>query len=169
MKRHLQLPALLGEMLADGSWKHPGDEVISRLIPFIREPLQFRSSVEQITTPQDCLMGPDEAENATFHEYRGSQVGPRDLPWLDVEQSLLIAINRIPGDDLAIALDYRSSVEDPRVIASEWVDTDGGCCLWREVAPTFAAFLAQLATATQPLLPGSAAAPPRLDSPANPP
>ena len=33
--------------------------------------------------------------------------------------AVLIAVNRRPGDDVAIALDYRSSAEDPAVVASD--------------------------------------------------
>jgi hypothetical protein len=134
-------------MLDDGSWEHPGDDVLLRMIPFVRDPLEFRSSVVQITSNKDCPLGADESENSIFHEYRASLGVKRDLPWRDVENSLLVAINRFPGDDVGIGLDYRSSAENPRVIASEWIDGQDGGCFWREVAPTFTEFLAQLASA----------------------
>ena len=89
-------------------------------------------------------MGSDEAENEQFHEYRSSLCEKRDLPWRDVENSLLVAINRFPGDDVAIGLDYRTSKEDPRVIATEWIDGSECGCYWREVAPTLSEFVAQL-------------------------
>jgi hypothetical protein len=43
------------------------------------------------------------------HVVRGSVTGPSDLPWLDIEQAFNIAVNRRPGDDVAIALDYRTT------------------------------------------------------------
>jgi hypothetical protein len=131
-------------MLEDGSWGHPGDEEMLRLVPFIRDPLEFRTSVDQIMSHRDCLLSPDESHNELFHEYRGSQCQEHDLPWRDIENSCLIAINKVPGDDVAIGLDYRTSRDDPRVIASEWVDGPTGGFFWREVAPTFTDFLKQL-------------------------
>jgi hypothetical protein len=40
------------------------------------------------------------------------------------------------------ALDYRTSQVDPRVVASDWIVGVG--CIWREVAPTFLAFVETL-------------------------
>ena len=75
-----------------------------------------------------------------MREYRGSETEPRSLPWLDVELSLFIAVNRLMGDDLAIALDYRTSDTDPRVVASDWWTGDN-TLHWREAFPTFSAFV----------------------------
>lgn len=87
------------------------------------------------------LEDPDFA--AFIHYARGSQsVMPVDLPWLDVEQAVFILVNRWPGDEQGIALDYRTSRTDPRVVASDWETTHP--CLWREVTPTFSAFVQQL-------------------------
>jgi hypothetical protein len=66
-------------------------------------------------------------------------VGPVDLPWLDVERAFVVAVNRVPGDDVAIALDYRGYSSDPRVVASDfWTDPHQGA--WRIVAPTLGTF-----------------------------
>ena len=74
-----------------------------------------------------------------MRELRGSlQALPVELPWRDVERSILVAVNRNVGDDVAIALDFRTSQSDPRVIASAWRE-DG--LFWEEVAPTFTQFL----------------------------
>lgn len=78
-----------------------------------------------------------------MHLARGSQSPAAiDLPWLDVDQAVFIIENLYVGDDQGVALDYRTSHADPRVVASHWVVRVG--CLWREVAPTFSAFVAQL-------------------------
>ena len=65
-------------------------------------------------------------------------------PWLDVEQALNIAVNRRPGDDVAIALDYRTGLSDPRVVGSDaWTgqhETGQFRYVWREVAPAFSVF-----------------------------
>ena len=76
-----------------------------------------------------------------FRMVRGSKsVEPICLPWLDVELAVFVAINRVPGDDLGIALDYRTGAADPRVVASDWQPGAKGCH-WREVAPTFSQFV----------------------------
>jgi hypothetical protein len=76
-----------------------------------------------------------------YHEARGSKnAEPICLPWLDVELAVFVAVNRFPGDDLAIALDYRTKASEPRVVANDWVQSEGGC-IWREVAPSFSEFV----------------------------
>jgi hypothetical protein len=71
---------------------------------------------------------------------RGSRLRERvELLWLDADRSLFVAVNRRPGDDVGIALDYRTNVLDPRVVASDW--GSGQACVWREVAPTFSDFV----------------------------
>jgi hypothetical protein len=76
-----------------------------------------------------------------FHTKRSStshEVIP--LPWLDADLAILIAVNRVPGDDLGIALDLRSGTTDPRVVASEWNNDPPCVCIWKEVAPAFSDF-----------------------------
>ncbi len=60
-----------------------------------------------------------------FSEYRGSQVAFRDLPWIDVEKTVFIIINGRIGDDAGIALDYRTGIDTPRVIDSDWHTANG--------------------------------------------
>jgi len=76
----------------------------------------------------------------TFSEFRGSAIGERDLPWIDVEQSLFIICNRWPGDDVGIALDYRSGIDMPRVVGGDWHSGNNGV-VYREISPTFDAFI----------------------------
>lgn len=68
---------------------------------------------------------------------------PLELPWLDADQAVLIAFTRNPGDDGALALDYRTDPADPCVVGSDFW-TDPATCRWRVVAPTFSAFAARL-------------------------
>lgn len=65
------------------------------------------------------------------------------LPWLDMSQAIFIAVNRVPGDDIAIALDYRLNSANPRIVASDWRDEAGGC-VWKEVYATSASFASAL-------------------------
>ncbi|MFF3712384.1 hypothetical protein [Streptomyces phaeochromogenes] len=62
-----------------------------------------------------------------------------ELPWLDVEQAFFIAVNRVLGDDVAFALDYRTNSADPRVVGS-YILTNPVLYEWRVVAPAFSAF-----------------------------
>jgi hypothetical protein len=70
-----------------------------------------------------------------------------ELPWRDVDLSFFVAVNRFPGDDVGIALDYRTGVGNPRVIANDW--GSGRECIWREVAPTFSSFVQALGLGSQ--------------------
>jgi hypothetical protein len=79
-----------------------------------------------------------------FYEKRGSaSAEPIMLPWLDAEKRVFIAVNRFGGDDIAIALDYRSSGVDPAIVANDWHTRPNGC-IWREVAPSLSAFVGML-------------------------
>ncbi len=51
------------------------------------------------------------------HEVNGLPLPPRLV--------FLIAVNRESGADVAIALDYRTSMTDPRVVASDWQGQEG--------------------------------------------
>lgn len=81
----------------------------------------------------------DKSEDEFFAEYKGSIHGFRDLPWQDVEQTIFIIINKIPGDDLGIALDYRLDSDNPRVIGGDWQAENR--IEYKEVSPTFEAFV----------------------------
>jgi hypothetical protein len=58
---------------------------------------------------------------------------------------VLIAVNEYAGDDVAMALDYRTDSADPRVVAAD-IWTDPAQYSWRVVTPT----LTDLLTALQP-------------------
>jgi len=137
--RELPLPPLLVEMIDNGRWVHPGDEVMLAKIPFIHDQLDFIGSKDRMLLVSDPVMDPDEAEDEYYSEYMGSQSSVRDLPWIDVEQTLFIICNRSPGADVGIALDYRSGKDSPRVIGEDW--HSGGNCIYREISPSFDAFV----------------------------
>jgi hypothetical protein len=145
----LPLPPLLLELLAEGRWRHPGDPILQAAIPWIEDPLYF------VAPPNDLYELAFEslwnilfehADYANFmHVARGSQSQTSiSLPLLDVERAVFIITNRWPGDDQGIALDYRTSYVDPRVVASDWSAPPPIGCRWREVSPTFSAFVEQL-------------------------
>ncbi|MDN3353031.1 hypothetical protein [Actinomadura sp. DC4] len=121
---------------------HPGDERLHEVSPWFPEPLDFLPDVRQMRRESRSLdlFADDRALSRLFRTARGS-AGPVELPWLDAERAVLIAVNRVPGDDVAIALDYRG--EEPRVVGSDFW-TDPTRCAWRTVAPTFPEFASAL-------------------------
>jgi hypothetical protein len=140
--RGLVLPARLATLLREGRWQHPGDAELARLIPWFEDPLDFLTSTRSMASESRSmdLFASDPRSSELFREVRGStQPAPVELPWQDVELAVLIAVNRRPGDDVALALDYRTDPADPRVVGSDFW-TDPRQCAWREVAPAFSAF-----------------------------
>jgi hypothetical protein len=144
--RGLVLPGLLVQLLADGRWRHPGEEKLYEVMPWFEDPLIFLKNADHMASESRSLdmFAADERSSELFRNVRGSDaVGPVELPWLDVELAVLIAVNKMPGDDVAIALDYRTDQADPRVVASDFW-TDPSQCAWRTVSPTFSAFTSAL-------------------------
>lgn len=142
--RGLVLPALLTSLIDRGLWRHPGDAVLTAFIPWFAEPLHFLPSAERMAAESVTLdlFADDPPTAFLFRQARGGTAAvPVEPPWLDVERAVLIAVNREPGDDVALALDYRGDPGDPRVVGSDFW-TDPRRCRWRVVAPTFSAFAA---------------------------
>jgi hypothetical protein len=136
----LLMPELLVALIRDGHWVHPGDARLREVIPFLVDPVDFLNTPEAMTFESSGHLADDPLFSAVFHSVRGSRVvEPVELPWLDADRSFFVAVNRWGGDDVGIALDYRTDVLDPRVVANDWGSGRG--CLWREVAPTFSAFV----------------------------
>ena len=135
----LPLPPLLRDLLASGRWRQPEDSVIFAAVTFLREPVNFLLSEAHMRfeSQGQCLALPH------FREYRGSESEPRPLPWLDDDLALFIAVNREIGADIGIALDYRTSASNPRVVGSDWWSGDNTCS-WREVTSTFSDFVGRL-------------------------
>lgn len=111
-----------------------------RLFPFLREPVNVLLSEAHMRFESHGLG----VGLPHFREYRSSESGARPLPWLDDDLALFIAVNREIGADIGIALDYRTSSIDPRVVASDWWSSDPTTCYWREVASTFSEFVRRL-------------------------
>jgi hypothetical protein len=154
--RGLILPRLLVSLLDGGRWRHPGDDVLGAVVPWFEDPLDFLRSPGEMRRESYWLYEDGSADDRRgselFHVVRGSVAGPSDLPWLDVEQAFNIAVNKRPGDDVAIALDYRTDPSDPRVVGSDaWTgqrQTGRVQYVWRQVAPTFSGFAEALGLLT---------------------
>jgi hypothetical protein len=140
----LPLPSLLIDMIQQGRWRHPGNETLRRVIPFLKPPMDLLSIQEmQIETEGlfECLKY-QSLIPCNLHLVRGSTNITRaaELPWLDIENVIVIAANACPGDDSIIALDYRTGTGDPRVVATFF--NEGTLDLeYREAAPSFSRFV----------------------------
>jgi hypothetical protein len=139
----LPLPRLLVALLRHGTWLHPGEDRLREVIPFLVDPVVFLHSPEAMAFESRGRLADDPRSSAIFHEIRGDRASvPIELPWLDANRCIFVAVNKVPGDDVGIALDYRTGLADPQVVASDWVSGSG--CLWREVASTFSSFVERL-------------------------
>jgi hypothetical protein len=148
MVNGLPMPELLVGLIRQGRWVHPGDAQLRELIPFLLDPVDFLTSPKVMAWESSGHLADNPEDSAVFHTVRGSRVAePVELPWLDADLSFFVAVNRQPGDDVAIALDYRTSMADPRVVASDW--GTGQTHVWREVAPTFSGFVRLLGLGCQ--------------------
>ncbi len=137
------VPGLLTELMKAGRWKQPADEAVKNAIPFLREPMRFLLDVDDMVQESTGFLADSPEMSELFHVYRGSKGTERQLPWLDVDKALFIAVNRIEGADLGIVLDYRTSLEDPRVVASDW-QSGNNTHHWKEVESRFSDFVRKL-------------------------
>lgn len=142
----LRFPPAFVKLWTDGQWQQPDDGLIQSLIPWLQGPIELMEMMQWIVTENQGVFADNPDDAKLMHEYRGSVSSEKpDLPWLDVEKALVIAVNREPGDDLAIALDFRTSADDPRVVASYWCcDRDIYYAKWRMVTSTLSEFLIRL-------------------------
>ena len=144
--RGLRLPPRLISLVRTGGWRDPDENALNSLMPWFHDPLVFMTSVAWMRRESRSVdpLADDESSSRLFRQRRGSREPHAvDLPWLDVEQAVLVAVNRNPGDDVAVALDYRTDPVDPRVVASDFW-TDSRQCAWRMVTPTFTEFVSLL-------------------------
>lgn len=144
--RGLVVPDLLLVLLREGRWTHPGESAFVRVMPSFHDPLEFLVSTEQMERESqalDRLIQDDETAELFRLAREAASTGPVELPWLDVDRAFFIAMAQYAGDDTAVALDYRTSSTDPRVVASD-VWTSSAPYTWRTVAETFSEFVAEL-------------------------
>ncbi len=114
------------------------NDASERVMPFMADPLVFLGALGVMERESRVEVACD-----ALRIHRGSCTTQcSQLPWLDIENAFFIAINEHPGDDVAIALDYRLDLSVPRVVASEYDDTRGYS--WRFVARSSAHLVQRL-------------------------
>lgn len=108
-------------------------------MPWFEDPLMFMADLHDMRFQNNALdhIADDRSISDLFRMARSSRsIHPIGLPWLDVDQAVLIAVNEHAGDDVALALDYRTDSADPRVVAAD-IWTDPSRYSWRVVTSTF--------------------------------
>lgn len=139
IQTQLPLPDRLLELIKTRKWKHPGDEVLTKRIPFIDCKLDFLQTHNEMLFESWGILAEYEAEQEFFSTYRGSFSPARDLPWIDVEKSIAIICNKDPGYDSGIFLNYRTGFI-PRVVGTDWQSVNKQM-IHREISPSFDDFL----------------------------
>lgn len=127
----LKVPSLLVKLVNEGFWVKGSELDIKKHYEFLNDPLTFLQSFQGMKST------PSFKYDEVLRIYSSSEVGlNRNLPWLDIDNSIFIAINKNPGDDIAIALDYRDNSTSPIVVASKWTEVNG-YCEWVKIENTF--------------------------------
>src|SRR5258708_13308149 len=113
--RRLVLPNLRVDLLAPGRWKHPGDEPIREVMPWFEDPLIFLANADQMRHESQSLdlFADDKRLSELFRVRRGTAASPVDLPWLDAELAILVAVNMNPGADVPIPPHYPTNPLHP--------------------------------------------------------
>jgi hypothetical protein len=151
------LPAVLISAMKSPQWPtgrvHTG--FLLGTAPFLAAmDLELIQSVESLidndiaSTATLCTFA-DNPRLAESHRLRrGSKAEQAvELPWLDVEKAVVFGGGADYGDDLWLVLDFRAHVDDPRVVANEFLKEGGTAptgCLWREITPSFSSFCRRL-------------------------
>ena len=123
--KDLRIPEELQAVLNTSELQDLVVNELSSKFSFLEFPMEFLQSLEEIrllSSDQTFLI--EEYWNVRSSQNLNKEI---DLPYLDFDNSLMIAINKYPGEDLAIALDYRSNPDVPCVVGSNFNKEDGGC------------------------------------------
>jgi hypothetical protein len=142
--RGMKYPRIFKELWVAGKWEQPDEKLLEAAIPWIQGPIEFIEEMQWMVSENSTTMADHADLSNMFFEYRGSKSKDKpDLPWLDIDQAIIFAVNRIHGDDLGLAMDFRTSAEDPRVVGSYW-KTAPNSFEWRLINNSFYNFLEEL-------------------------
>lgn len=134
-------------MMQDGSWRQPSQEAWHETVPWILDDddrLTLNMSIDGMVEDTALL---ERYVDRGRHVYSSveSKEHLNDPDWIDAERAVGIGGSEVPGADLLIVLDLRSTPDDPRVLISDW-RADGNVLVhhWRLVAPILTSFLHRL-------------------------
>jgi hypothetical protein len=155
----LVLPDRLVELVETGQWRgwlEPA--TLERIAPGRDLRIELCSSFEMMVRNSQFLghintshprrwWHPRRTSDDQFRTYLSSNYAPNraDLPWLDEEKSLFIAIGDY-GDDTGFALDYRPNPDRPRVVGGFWEGDHpkSWAIVWKRIADSFDEFARSL-------------------------
>ena len=137
-REHFPVPLLLEQLIARQRWHHPGHEVIAKAIPFLSTTVNFIDSIDEMRLATSYYEFIECADGGRSFDSRMVRLNA-DLPWLDTSKILVLAESHSSEPHAVIALDFRSDVKNPRVVASE--QSYEKQASWQEIAPTFEAFV----------------------------
>ncbi|MBP7688958.1 MAG: hypothetical protein KA765_13660 [Thermoflexales bacterium] len=120
----------------------PADQTLLKQLTGIRQMKHLRflgiDAMIRETSGAFTIFAQGHAVTYALASSKQAQAPIEDVAVLDIDQAVLIAIN---SDEETIHLDYRTSRDDPRVMASTWV---GNSVVWSVAAASFSSFVAQL-------------------------
>ena len=129
----LPLPSVLLTLMNAGRWKRPDDLAEwNRVFPVCGSD----SSLYKLETMQRVNKDWLDEQNPLWFGVPDALKAPGDI---DPRLSVLIG-DLGTGYDQPIALDYRASIENPRVLTLEWSEVADKINLWSEIAPHVTAF-----------------------------
>ena len=109
---NLPVPKLLIQLLENKKWTNPKEGIIKKVIPFFKYNIDFLQTLEEMKRESRVIC----EDLDFFFEKRSSKDDrAKKLPYRDLDLSFFIAVNSSLGDDIAVALDFRTSIENPRV------------------------------------------------------
>ena len=138
----LPLPQLLEELIAQRRWRMPADQMLLKQLTGIRQTKHLRflgiDAMIRETNGAYTIVAQGYAATYALASSKQAQAPIEDVKLLDIDKAVLVAINK---DEETIHLDYRTSLDDPRVLTSTWV---GNGVVWKVAAASFSSFVAQL-------------------------
>lgn len=143
--RNLELPKFYVIKFENGKLIETDKANLNQMIPWLPGEIELIDSFDWLITENTTALADSQFGSRLHRVYRGSRSDEKlDLPWLDVELSVVIAVNKQHGADLGVALDYRTSMKDPRVVATVWENLPEPHVEWRVVADKASEFFSAM-------------------------
>jgi hypothetical protein len=117
-----QIPNVLMDSIARGTWKTPSPDVLRRLLGDDLPDLELFESVEVIRQMSNRLDAAGYVDDPEFCMARESDLAT-DAPRLVFDRALFIGGSTTPGDDVFVVADIGSAGGDPPVLVFDWEQT----------------------------------------------
>ena len=132
-----QVRGCIAKLIDRGDWLLVDSQAISACFSEPEDPVSLLRSLEAMDrNTRGLVRVPGNSYSSRDDPARG------DPSWVDIDRALVVAVNSIPGDDVAIAVDFRS--DHARVVATRWAESPNCRYEWVEIAPSFDDFLEAL-------------------------